>query len=51
MRREIVQLIAAHPGEQWAVDVPFGWPDRFVTLMADRHEAPLPAEVSSRGPS
>jgi hypothetical protein len=41
----IVDLIAAHAGEHWAVDVPFGWPDRFVALMADRQEMPLPPKV------
>ena len=25
--------------------MPFGWPDLFVQLMADRHNAPLPAEA------
>lgn len=38
---EIVSLISGHREETWAVDVPFGWPDQFVDLMADRHERPL----------
>jgi hypothetical protein len=39
----IVGLIEEHAVEQWAVDVPFGWPDGFVALMADRHDKPLPS--------
>ena len=37
----IVGLIEENAADQWAVDVPFGWPDGFVALMADRHEKPL----------
>ena len=40
---EIAPLIAEHKASTWAVDVPFGWPDLFVALMADRHHGPLPA--------
>src|SRR3954453_5240397 len=40
---EIAPLIAKHRDSRWAVDVPFGWPDLFVELMAARHESPLPA--------
>jgi hypothetical protein len=42
---DIAPLISEHRGSRWAVDVPFGWPDLFVDLMAHRHEGPLPAEV------
>lgn len=38
-------MIARHERSTWAVDVPFGWPDLFVKLMADRHDGPLPAEA------
>ncbi|MFI5429608.1 DUF429 domain-containing protein [Aeromicrobium sp. UC242_57] len=38
---DIAPLIAAHSASTWAVDVPFGWPDQFVALMADRHHGPL----------
>lgn len=37
----IIDLIADSGDEPWAVDVPFGWPDRFVALMADRARGPL----------
>jgi len=40
----MADLVAEHSDQRWAVDVPFGWPDRFVALIADRHEGPLPAE-------
>ena len=42
---DIAPLIAEHKASRWAVDVPFGWPDLFVDLMADRHKRPLPAEA------
>ncbi|WP_158288692.1 DUF429 domain-containing protein [Ornithinimicrobium flavum] len=42
---DIAPLIAEHKTNRWAVDVPFGWPDLFVALMADRHHAPLPAQA------
>ena len=42
---EMAPLISEHDGSTWAVDVPFGWPDLFVDLMASRHHGPLPAEV------
>lgn len=42
---DIAPLIAAHKTSRWAVDVPFGWPDLFVDLMADRHHGPLPARA------
>ncbi len=38
---DIPSLIEKHREETWAVDVPFGWPDKFVDLMADRHDSPL----------
>jgi hypothetical protein len=41
---ELAPLIAEHRESSWAVDVPFGWPDLFVDLMACRHDQPLPAE-------
>ncbi|MBT9273627.1 DUF429 domain-containing protein [Phycicoccus sp. MAQZ13P-2] len=41
---EIPTLMADHRGSTWAVDVPFGWLDLFVSLMTDRHSRPLPAE-------
>ena len=37
----IIGLIASTGEEPWGVDVPFGWPDGFVDLMATRHRAPL----------
>jgi hypothetical protein len=40
---DIAHLIVGTPGTRWAVDVPFGWPDRFVDLMLTRHTACLPA--------
>lgn len=42
---DIAPLIAEHKASRWAVDVPFGWPDLFVALMADRHHGPLPAQA------
>jgi Protein of unknown function (DUF429) len=42
---DIAPLIAEHKASRWAVDVPFGWPDIFVALMADRHYGPLPAKA------
>lgn len=42
---DIAALISEHRESRWAVDVPFGWPDLFVALMADRHDGPLPAEA------
>lgn len=42
---EIAPLIARHQGCRWAVDVPFGWPDQFVSLIASRHHGPLPAAM------
>lgn len=42
---DIAPLISKHRESRWAVDVPFGWPDLFVALMADRHDGPLPAEA------
>jgi hypothetical protein len=42
---DIAPLIYEHRASSWAVDVPFGWPDLFVALMADRHKGPLPAEA------
>jgi hypothetical protein len=42
---DMAPLIAEHKASTWAVDVPFGWPDLFVDLMAARHHGPLPAEV------
>lgn len=39
---DIPALIAEHRESTWAVDVPFGWPELFVKLMKDRHQAPLP---------
>ena len=41
---DIIELITEYGSEPWAVDVPFGWPDRFVDLMDQRHKEPLPAE-------
>ncbi|TQM65146.1 DUF429 domain-containing protein [Humibacillus xanthopallidus] len=40
---EIAPLIHEHRVCRWAVDVPFGWPDLFVALMANRHSAPCSA--------
>lgn len=40
---DIAPLISKHRNSRWAVDVPFGWPDLFVELLAGRHESPLPA--------
>ena len=45
MASDVAPLIAEHHGSRWAVDVPFGWPDRFVALMASRHNQPLPVEA------
>ena len=42
---DIAPLISKHWECRWAVDVPFGWPDLFVALMADRRDGPLPAEA------
>ena len=42
---DIAPLIAEYKTNSWAVDVPFGWPDLFVALMADRHHTPLPAHA------
>jgi hypothetical protein len=42
---DIAPLISEHRESRWAGDVPFGWPDLFVGLMADRHDGPLPAEA------
>lgn len=42
---DIAPFISMHRDSRWAVDVPFGWPDLFVELMADRHTAPLPADA------
>ena len=42
---DIAPLIAENQESTWAVDVPFGWPDLFVALMADRHQGPLPVEA------
>ena len=42
---DIAPLIAEHKASRWAVDVPFGRPDLFVALMADRHHGPLPAQA------
>ena len=42
---DIARLIAEHKESRWAVDVPFGWPDLFVGLMAQRRDQPLPAEA------
>lgn len=42
---DVAPLITQHRGNRWAVDVPFGWPDRFVALMASRHDKPLPVEA------
>jgi Protein of unknown function (DUF429) len=42
---DIAPLISKHRESRWAVDVPFGWPDLFVALMADRHDGLLPAEA------
>ena len=42
---DIAPLISEHRECRWAVDVPFGWPDLFVALMANRHHGPLPAEA------
>lgn len=42
---DIAPLISEHREGSWAVDVPFGWPDLFVALMADRHTGPLQAEA------
>lgn len=39
---EIADLIREHQPSTWAVDVPFGWPDKFVGLMCRRHNGPLP---------
>lgn len=41
---DIAPLIAEYKASSWAVDVPFGWPDRFVHLMATRHDGVLPVE-------
>lgn len=41
----IAPLIAEHKASSWAVDVPFGWPDLFVDLMANRHHGPLSAQA------
>lgn len=40
----VAALIDQHRDSHWAVDVPFGWPDRFVKLMTVRHNGPLPAD-------
>lgn len=45
MASDVAPLIAEHQESRWAVDVPFGWPDRFVALMASRHDKPLPVEA------
>ncbi|WP_107706200.1 DUF429 domain-containing protein [Nocardioides allogilvus] len=42
---DIAPLIAENQESTWAVDVPFGWPDLFVALIADRHQGPLPVEA------
>ena len=44
----IVALISQHRDSHWAVDVPFGWPDRFVELMTIRHDRPLAADQLSK---
>jgi len=41
----IVDLITSNGACQWAVDVPFGWPDRFVALLVDRRDGPLAADL------
>lgn len=38
---EIAALVVATHPATWAVDVPFGWPDQFVSLLAKRHRQPL----------
>ena len=40
----IIELVLESGDEPWAVDVPFGWPDEFVSLMADRATGALAAE-------
>jgi hypothetical protein len=42
---DIPALINDHSTKRWAVDVPFGWPDKFVELMHRRHENPLAKEL------
>lgn len=42
---DMAPLIFKYGANRWAVDVPFGWPDQFVSLMADRHKGPLPAQA------
>lgn len=41
----IIELITRTGDEPWGVDVPFGWPDAFVALMADRHTQSLPQSL------
>ncbi|WP_341229186.1 DUF429 domain-containing protein [Nocardioides salarius] len=41
----IANLIASTAPTTWAVDVPFGWPDQFVALLANRHQRPLTADL------
>ena len=43
---DIAPLIATHRNQTWAVDVPFGWPDDFVALMA--HAAAACPESADR---
>lgn len=38
---DIAPLIGKNADSWWAIDVPFGWPDAFVELMAWRHNAAL----------
>ena len=42
---DMAALIGQHRGQGWAVDVPFGWPDKFVELMGCRHENSLPRDL------
>lgn len=45
---DIAPLISEPRESRWAVDVPFGWPNLFVALMADRHDG-APAEAMPAG--
>jgi Protein of unknown function (DUF429) len=46
--QDVAALISQHRDSHWAVDVPFGWPEQFVELMAVRHNGPLSADQLSK---
>lgn len=41
---DIASLIAGHREDQWAVDVPFGWPEPFVDFLEHHRSGPLHGE-------